>query len=520
MKSHLFRIFMFLSICNVDSAVWATQTLRSALGPSKFFSFVKNGKIAFMNRPYVEFRGIGGCHRKAMVSQSIFNRLQDNFDSKEVEFSETLAANIALIQPANDELYISPKRFAENLRTLTDVKISHTHSKKLCDDTQRFVTDSMNQIWQTLACHNRDVSFDEAASAKNLVHVLEESETNLFLAFYRGSPGLSDVVGHKFQHVYKATPKQGGGWSIDPGFNEDDIPCGLAPEADDTGIILHVGLPGQLLDGLGNDKFCSAFPNRKMFGSGTPVSKLNLPCLDLSKFIEYSFKLMELDWQDAKEPNLDWGMFRFPLSLYHFSFAPKWPMGGHKEYLGRPLDQHHFVDFRTQGYNHPYWDPLTHPLDISILTPNPFYGPLADIPGVKIRLRREGINYLFRLIAHDETLYSKDELMPGDKWSKTLEKSQTEWVWDLERTEFVIYKTHGPQKKPEFLFPSAEEVKKHWEIVRKSILTHYKLNFCLKTRWLLSRAGLYPQMFEPEGLLRDENILKFADNAKKRITSK
>lgn len=513
LKNILFILLLSLSLSqNATAGRWSDlvrvpEALARACAGRGAERFVQNGCEAFRARPFVEVGPNSlSCQRKAMVASHVFNGARRG----DLRWRQ-LAALTELVQPNYFESHATQRSVRRQVQSISGVDVSHRLANKIKNETESIVIEEFHNIWDDIIYKHsgkKDLSIDEEVDF--VFDYLKEHKTPIYFALYIGSPTLDEVMQHLFQYVYVFRyDEELGRYTVKPGFNDQGMPMGEAPRDGEAGVFFHVGIPHRIYNWLGNKRFIEKF-NCENFGTGTPVSKLNLPALDLAHFMKHCFKLMAHESSDVTEPGRGEGEFLYPMSLYHFSFSPSYPTGGHEEFLGRKLDQAKFLEFISSDlHRHEYTSTSYAPLELGLTFPNAFHGPLGECAGVDFTLVKNGYKIKLKLDGYKNSSFAKSDLMPLDPINKSHDRDYTDWVFDEERTYLIIKKFDG--KRFRNIEPREDEVKKFYAMIKRAVNTHLEVNFCLKTRWLLKKMGINQESLE-SGIMRDENALIFHEN--------
>lgn len=469
----------------------ALITASSAFGMGtveKSYEFAKKSLAAFCNRPYLEILGTDfPCQRKMIVNAHIWRALKTKTASKDLK---ELASLVSLLQPDLSETHQSLKTFKRNARDFLGETISNSQAQDRQLQCKALVLEGFKGIWDDIAYrYSGKTVLSPKDQASTILDYFKDQQLPIALAVYIGSPRMAGVMQHRFQAVYMAHYDEAlKKWYVPPEFDKRDIARGVAPVAGQAAAVFHMGVPAHIYcRHLQNGRFLKNFPGKNFCGD-SPLTRLNLTGIKLDELLEDSFTLINDQTKDQSEPGYEFGMFKYPLSNYHFSFAPCWPEGGHDEYMGRKLEQAMAI---SMSHQHNYRDENYEPLQVYLEFPNPF-APL-EAPGVVLRLGENGKHIRIRLFASKDTRYSPLDVHDTDKDVQRNDKEVTDWVWDFERSYMTVSKkidAHGQFVPIDLALASEKKPSYYMKLAADAIDAHFKVNFCFKTKFILHKAGI------------------------------
>lgn len=508
MKRRIFiRIFSILFLFFSSHGLSMSLLQRFISCPTQQAECIKH----FLTRPYLEIPGRGfPCQKKSIVNAWLFSQLKRGSADEEVQHLATLAN---LMQTPHRAVLASEKTFRQNVLAFFDTQLSNKDAKRLFHDVKEFLDDSYSKRWLAIAAASGNCpELTMQEEARVMLNFLREHQFPIVTGIYIGSPTLDDVMQHRFQYVYRFHfDREQDRFYCPPGFNQQGNPLGEAPVDHEPAMIFHIGLPNQVYRGLTADNFHKRFSSKGM-PSCTPIAKLNLPELDIEEFVSYAFELMNCKDNSVTEPGFPRGCYRYPMSLYHFSFAPRWPGGGQEHYLGKPLRKQSAIEFTSGEYRENYAEADFSPLEIYSIYPNFFLGELADIPGYEFRLTKKGRLIKLRLVASRQTVFADRKLHALDKEHLRHPSDMTNWDWDLDLSGLFVYE--GGRSSKNKLTLDEESARYYFGIITNALKMHLEINFCLKTRYLIDDAGISLSSFEQGGILHEDNAFRFFDNTR------
>lgn len=453
--------------------------------------YVKKGAQKFLTHPYLEIPGQEfPCQKKAIVNAWIYDQVRNN---KASEDTMEMASMISLIQPCGRLSSVSEKCVKKNMLDLCGESISNREADAILKELKPAIGQFFCTKWEEIAKnHGEHTTVCKSKDVDVIFDFLKQQNLPIMAAIYIGSPTLDEVMQHRFQYVYRLHFDETLGRYYAPaGFDERDRAKGVAPIEHEPAFIFHMGIPNQFYNQLSTKRFLKSYPERKICGD-TALAKLNLPNIDPKDLMAYSLSLLDCKDKSDTEPGLERGSFRYPLSLYHFSFAPSWPKGGQETYLGQPLWPQNFLERKMALHRENYAGEYS-PLALYVILPNPL-----DYSGFEVRLKKKGFETVLRLYATVSSDFAMDaEGKLGD--------------FDHGRTSLSVFTQNGREREKITLDQTT--AKHYFSLITSALKVHVERNFCFKTRYLIKSAGITEQSFSETGFLSPDNAYTYYLNS-------
>lgn len=461
--------------------------------------YVKKGIQKFLAHPYLEISGPEfACQKKAIVNAWIYDQVKHEKATAE---TMEMAAMVSLIQPCGRISSVSEKCVKKNMLEVCGESISNREADTILKELKPVIGQFFSKKWdEIIARSERQITPSANKDVDVVFNFLKQQNLPIIAAIYIGSPTLDEVMQHRFQYVYRLHfDDKLGHFYAPPGFDERDRAKGVPPIEHEPALIFHLGIPNQFYNQLSTRRFLKSFPEKRMCGD-TALAKLNLPNIDPKDLMAYSLSLMDCNDKTDTEPGLERGHFRYPLSLYHFSFAPNWPKGGQETYLEQPLWPQNFIE-RKMALHRENYDGEYSPLAIYVIVPNPYLGTYDDCPGFEVRLKKKGFETVLRLYTSPPSDYALDtEDILGH--------------FDHSMTSLSVFIQNGLER--EMITLDQTTAKHYFSLITSALKVHVEKNFCYKTRYLIKSAGITESSFTETGFLWPENAYTYYLNSFKQ----